>query len=164
MQAIAQPVPFATSSQTIKLPNQASETLRALMVFLGVVFCLAAFGLWLVPDAMASAEARVIRAGLTCLFVGTGFFLFRKGREETEQFEQEIDLLRGEVRHIMRGRDGIGRVVARMEFCDLRFELGDNGRYSARYGVETLFELPRDVVHSTPFQKALRKGKGPKRA
>ncbi|WP_412562778.1 hypothetical protein [Thalassobius sp. MITS945101] len=158
MQAIAQPVPFVTSSQTINLSNQASETLRALMVFLGVVFCLAAFGLWLVPDAMASAEARVIRAGLTCLFVGAGFFLFRKGREETGQLEQEIDLLRGEVRHILRGRDGVGRVVARMAFCDLRFELGDNGRYSARYGAEMLFELPRDVVHSAPFQKALRKG------
>ena len=149
--------PFAPIAPT-RPASQPNEPLRAFMVFLGVVFCMAAFGLWLVPEAMASAEARVIRAGLTCLFVGAGFFLFRKGREEVEQLEQEVDLLHGEVRYILRGRDGVGRVAERVSFSELRFEPASQGRYSATRGSEVLFHLPQDVVQSSAFQRFLGNG------
>lgn len=82
---------------------------RAVMVFLGVVLCLAAFGLWLVPEAIA--EAQVIRAGLTFLFVGGGFALYRQGRDDRLMQVYELDPVSDELRQIEISPGGMRRCI-----------------------------------------------------
>lgn len=113
-------------SQSQALPEMAGAMGRAVMVFAGVVLCLAAFGLWLVPEAVSNPESQVIRAGLTCLFVGVGFALFHKGRDVPPAIEVELDLQRAELRHIARASNGAGRVVMRAPLADLTFERADS--------------------------------------
>lgn len=94
---------------------------RALMVFCGVVLCLSAFGLWLMPAALEADGATVIRAALTSVFIGIGFSLFSKGRAPRQHDEVELDLRTAELRHLQRNDNGVARVTARYRLADLSF-------------------------------------------
>ncbi|MCG7492377.1 hypothetical protein [Thalassobius sp. Cn5-15] len=116
--------------QTLKTVTDANDNevlLRSVMVFLGVVLCLAAFGLWLVPEAMESAEAQLIRAALTCVFIGSGFALFRKGRDTAPVVGYALDQARGELRQMLINADGSERTIARLSLHGAEQKLHDNG-------------------------------------
>lgn len=155
MQTITYPLTF---EDQMRAEHYISEGARVLLIFLGVVLCLAAFGLWLVPEAVEAPEARVIRAGLTCLFIGAGYFLFRKGREDLDRFEQELDLVKGELRHLSRSRDGIGRVIARIPLADLRFlDVGHCGVALVDAGGAVMMQIPEQVAEGEAFQQFLQR-------
>jgi len=98
---------------------QAGSILRSLMTFFGVVLCLAAFGLWLVPAAVATPASQVIRAGLTFLFIGAGFALYCQGRNTNEATTMELDLRGGELRQVSVGQTGRAQIIARYALADL---------------------------------------------
>jgi len=93
--------------------------LRSLMTFFGVVLCLAAFGLWLVPEAVATPASQVIRAGLTFLFIGAGFALYCQGRMSDVATTMELDLRSGELRQVAVGQTGRAEVISRYALADL---------------------------------------------
>ncbi|CUH84827.1 hypothetical protein [Thalassovita mediterranea] len=123
-------LPSLRHCQTLKTVASANDNevlLRSAMVFLGVVLCLAAFGLWLVPEAMESAEQQLIRAGLTCVFIGAGFTLFRKGRDTAPVIGYALDQARGELRQLLINADGTERTIARLSLHGATREALDNG-------------------------------------
>ena len=105
--------------------GRAGVLLRGLFVFVGVVLCLSAFGLWLVPARLSGPDAITIRAALTCLFVGIGFLLFHMGRRDSLE-ELAIDFNAGKLLHMERGADGIARLRGSLDFADLE-SLDANG-------------------------------------
>ena len=103
---------------------------RSASVFGGVVLCMAAFGLWLDPKAVAGPETTIIRAGLTFLFVGIGFTLFNQGRDVQAE-EIQLDLEAGVLSHATRGPDGIDRLQQSYDLADLRRVIVEGGQMVA---------------------------------
>ncbi|CUH63026.1 hypothetical protein TG4357_00437 [Thalassovita gelatinovora] len=104
--------------QVAERAGRAGNLLRGLFVFAGVVLCLAAFGLWLVPANLSGPDAIPIRAALTFLFIGVGFLLFRMGRQDGRE-ELAIDFNAGRLLYMERGADGIARLRGSFDLAEL---------------------------------------------
>lgn len=89
-----------------------------LLRFAGASLVLAAVGLWITPGAGADPELALLKLGTSILFACLGLVFLDTGKSTgTDEFHID-DTLR-EVRHILRGPDGIARLQARYGFDDL---------------------------------------------
>lgn len=81
--------------------------------FGGVVFLMAAAGIWIVPASEWDAPMVLIRFAVALAFVCFGFLLIHAGDNSTWD-EIHLDRQAQEVRHVQRGRDGIARLRQRV--------------------------------------------------
>ena len=77
----------------------------AVASFLGVVFCVAALGLWLVPGASFDPTLMLIKLGLSIFFLIGGSMFLVASRSDTHP-EIELDARRGILRIIERNAHG----------------------------------------------------------
>ncbi|THD74626.1 hypothetical protein E7681_06540 [Thalassobius vesicularis] len=103
-------------------PGQALQDARALtratMRFFGVVLGMVALGLWLVPGAFDDAAEALMRGLMSALFLGIAVGLWGAGQTRFDD-EFHLDLENHQLRHMMRGQDGIARLRKRYRFDDL---------------------------------------------
>ena len=66
--------------QPVEPISRIGQLARGTLVFAGVVLCLSAFGLWLVPTESPDSGKALMRCLVSVLFSGTGLALFFAGR------------------------------------------------------------------------------------
>jgi len=110
---------------------------RLAMTVLGVSLLIAAVMLWVAPGASFDADLAVMKAVLTAVMAAAGWAAISAGRTRAVQQEVEVDLVRREVRLVVRhsGGDEVQRTCA---FADL-------GAAEAAHGVIGLWDA--DGVH-----------------
>ncbi len=98
--------------------------------FLGVVMNLAAVGIWFMPGERWDAEMVLIKLAVSVLFMCVGLALLHSGRHQTQD-ELHLDLSARELRHVVRGADGVGRLKTQCGFADLIDVQYEDGLFSA---------------------------------
>ena len=88
-------------------------TSGALASFLGVVLCVAALGLWLVPGASFDPSLMLMKLGLSIFFMIGGAMCLAAARRDSHP-EVELDARRGVLRVLE--RNARGRVESAVEF------------------------------------------------
>ena len=85
---------------------------------LGMMFFIAAVGLWLVPGALAVPEAMLMQFAVTGLFLTLGVVLFR-GSSAAQKPELHIDLVRRTVELGVSDSAGLNVSIARYQMDEL---------------------------------------------
>ena len=97
---------------------------------LAASFAAAGFGMWIIPSD-APSELMVLKLAVSVFFLLLAAVFYTSGRNiGTDEFH--IDTQRREIRHILRGNDGIARLQARYNFSDLAEVQLDDGIILAR--------------------------------
>lgn len=97
---------------------------------LAVSFAAAGIGLWIIPSD-APSELMIVKLAVSVFFVLLAAVFFTGGRQRGSD-EFHIDTQRREIRHILRGNDGIARLQAHYSFADLADVQLDDGIILAR--------------------------------
>ncbi|MCD1624456.1 MAG: hypothetical protein ACU0B7_00055 [Paracoccaceae bacterium] len=104
---------------TVVSPNRSgSRALASAARFTGVVLMLAALGIWILNGPLWDAEMMLMRLAVSVLFMCAGLGLLQFGRARPQD-EIHFDASKGQLRHVLRGADGIARVRQRFALCDL---------------------------------------------
>ncbi len=99
--------------------------------FVGAALLLAAVGLWITPGRLPESDIALMKLGASIFFAGLGFVFLQAGQgASTDEFH--IDEAQREIRHILRGPDGIARLQARYRFNELSDLRIDDGVLLAR--------------------------------
>lgn len=102
-----------------------------LLRFAGAILLMAAAGLWITPEGLQDAELALLKLGTSIIFACLGLVLLTAGRGAgTDEFH--VDAGKREIRHVLRGADGIARLQARYRFGDLADVRLDNRMVMAR--------------------------------
>lgn len=97
---------------------------------LAASFAAAGFGLWIIPSD-APSELMILKLAVSVFFILLAAVFYTGGRNLGSD-EFHIDTKRREIRHILRGNDGIARLQARYSFADLADVQLDDGVILAR--------------------------------
>lgn len=114
-----------------RAPRHGWRAVSGLSRFIGVVLMLAAVGVWLISAPLMDAQMMLLRLGVSVLFMCLGLVLLHAGRR-TARDEIHLDRRAGELRHIRRGHDGIGRVRQRITLNKLAEVVIDEDRLLLR--------------------------------
>ena len=83
---------------------------------LAASFAAAGFGLWIIPSD-APSELMILKLAISVFFILLAAVFYTGGRNfGSDAFH--IDTKRREIRHILRGNDGIARLQARYSFAE----------------------------------------------
>lgn len=103
----------------------------ALLRLAGAALLLAAVGLWLAPGGTQDSDLALMKLGASLFFACLGLVFLSAGHS-TDTDEFHIDEAQREIRHILRGADGIARLRGRYRFDDLTDMRIDDGMLLAR--------------------------------
>jgi len=82
---------------------------------IGTVAIVAVAALWLAPDAATGPQVLPLKFVLSAVLAGMAALLFWSARTRP-QYETQVDLIRCEVRQVMRAASGIERLMMRIPF------------------------------------------------
>jgi hypothetical protein len=103
----------------------------ALLRLVGAALLLASAGLWIAPGGAPQQELALMKMGASLFFACLGLvFIYAGQAGGTDEFH--IDESKREIRHVLRGQDGIARLKARYRFNDLSDVRLDDGMLLAR--------------------------------
>ena len=85
---------------------------------LGMMFCLAAIAMWLIPGALDMPEVRFMQFTVTGLFLALGVILFR-GNPPGQKPELNIDLVRRTIELGVKDMTGMNVTIARYQMDEL---------------------------------------------
>lgn len=118
-------------AQSGRVACAAARLSSAILCVVGASLWLAAAWLWLTPGVLEDAATALMRLVTSVFFLLLGGVFLQAGRDPGRD-EFQFDDAQHEIRHFLRGADGIARIQARYQFANLSEVRVDDGMFLAR--------------------------------